>query len=69
MIDKQIVFGHDHRRPKKRDFERKTVKRFVATADNIWRFWFTDGTSFAIQSENFSGVACMEICDQCVEAQ
>lgn len=57
---------HVHRRPLKRDFEGKTVKRFVRSADNVWRLWFTDGTAFAIQSDLFSGLACMEICDQCV---
>lgn len=58
---------HVHRRPKKKDFEGKTIKRFVRSADNIWKFWFTDGTSFAIQSDSFGsyGVACMEVCDVC----
>lgn len=58
---------HRHRRVRKKDFEGKTIKRFVGSTDNVWRFWFTDGTSFAIQSENFHGVACMEICEQCVK--
>lgn len=57
---------HEHRKPTKSDFEGKTIKRFDQTADNIWRFWFTDGSSFAIQSEVFSGLACMDLCDQCV---
>ena len=57
---------HIHRRPKKKDFEGKTIKRFQRSADNIWRFWFDDGTAFAIQSDLFHGLACMEICDQCV---
>ena len=58
---------HVHRRPTKKDFQGKTVKRFVCSADNVWRFWFTDGTAFAIQSEIFHpGIACMEVCDVCV---
>lgn len=58
---------HVHRRPKKRDFEGKTVKRFQRTADNVWRIWFTDGTAFAIQSETFHGLACMELCEVCTK--
>ena len=62
-----IPTEHEHRRPTKRDFEGKTIKRFVRTADNVWRFWFTDGTAFAIQSEIFHpGIACMEVCDVCI---
>lgn len=57
---------HKHRRPKKRDFEGKTVKRFSRTADNVWRIWFTDGSAFAIQSDLFHGLPCMELCDVCV---
>lgn len=57
---------HIHRRPAKRDFEGKTVKRFKRDADNVWRIWFTDGTAFAIQSDLFHGLACMELCDVCV---
>jgi hypothetical protein len=60
---------HVHRRPRKKDFEGKTIRRFVRTADNIWKFYFTDGTSLAIQSETFGfgpyPLACMEICDVC----
>jgi len=49
------MFNHEHRRPeKKSDFEGKTILRFEADADNIWRFWFTDGTAFAVQCEDFS---------------
>jgi hypothetical protein len=56
---------HSHRRPKKRDFVGKTVQRFDRAADNVWRIWFTDGTAFAIQSEVFHDIACMEICEVC----
>lgn len=59
---------HKHRRPKKSDFEGKTIKRFVRTADNIWKFYFTDGTSFAIQSEFHYGLALMELCEICASA-
>lgn len=56
---------HKHRRPRKKDFEGKTIKRFTCTADNIWRIWFTDGTAFAIQADLHSGVAIMELCETC----
>lgn len=56
---------HRHRRPLKRDFEGKTVKRFTRSADNLWKFHFSDGTSFAIQSELFYGLPCMELCEVC----
>lgn len=56
---------HRHRRPTKRDFEGKTVKRFVRTADNIWKLYFTDGSELAIQSELHYGLAVMELCETC----
>jgi len=64
------VTEHQHRRPLKRDFEGKTIKRFQRSADNIWRFWFTDGTAVAIQSELFHpGITCMELCEVCANAE
>ena len=57
---------HQHRRPTKRDFEGKTVKRFIRTADNVYKFWFTDGTAFAIQSDLHHGLAIMELCSVCI---
>lgn len=74
MADEQTtpertIAEHIHRRPRRKDFEGKTVRRFERSADNIWRIWFTDGTAFAIQCE-VSGlggfVPFMEICDDCV---
>lgn len=62
----QFIVEHEHRRPKKKDFEGKTVKRFVCSADNIWKFWFTDGTFFAVQSDLHHGIAIMELCDVCI---
>lgn len=56
MTSRETQTAHKHRRPTKRDFEGKTIKRFSRTADNIWRFWFTDGSSFAIQSDLFYGL-------------
>lgn len=56
---------HTHRRPRKRDFEGKTILCFTCTADNVWKFVFTDGTSFAVQSETCSGCAIMELCEEC----
>lgn len=60
---------HEHRRADKSDFEVKTVARFEPDADNVWRFWFTDGTAFAIQCESAGGVAYMELCNVCVETE
>ncbi len=57
---------HEHRRPEVADFQGKTVKRFELDADNIWRFWFTDGTAFAIQCESSNGIPYMELCDVCI---
>lgn len=63
-----VTTEHVHRRPTKGDFEGKTIKRFEPDADNSWRFWFTDGTSFEIQSEVVGSysLAVMEICEVCV---
>lgn len=63
----KIQTEHRHRRPMKRDFEGKTIKRFQRSADNVYRFWFTDGSAFAIQSELFHGLPLMEICEVCVK--
>lgn len=66
MAEAIDISQHTHRRPVRRDFEGKTIKRFVRSADNIWRFKFTDGSSIAIQSETFGpGLACMELCETC----
>lgn len=64
-MSKRTIEQHVHRRPTKKDFEGKTVKRFVRSADNVWKLYFTDGTAFAIQSDLFHGLACMEVCDVC----
>jgi len=39
------------RRPRKKDFEGKTIKRFKRDADNVWHFEFTDGTKIEVWSE------------------
>ena len=57
--------NHEHRKPTKRDFEGKTIKKFVRSADNMWHFEFTDGTRFAVQSELHFGLAVMDLCDVC----
>ena len=59
---------HRHRRPTCKDFEGKTIAKFRCSADNVWKFWFTDGTAFAIQAESFGPchVAGMEICEVCI---
>lgn len=63
---------HLHRRPRKKDFEGKTIAKFSRLGDNIWSFHFTDGSTFAIQSETFSygsygSVASMVLCEECAE--
>lgn len=64
---KPAVQEHVHRRPKRKDFEGKTVSRFTLQADNIWKLEFTDGSRLAIQSDSFGqyGVACMALCEEC----
>jgi len=63
----EVSERHIHRRPKKKDFERKTIRVFTLEADNIWKFEFTDGSRLAIQSDSFGycGVACMALCEEC----
>lgn len=58
---------HKHRTPRKKDWEGKMVKRFVRSADNVWRIYFADGSAFAIQSELHYGLPIMELCDVCVD--
>lgn len=59
---------HEHRLATPADFEGKTIARFEAEACNVWRFWFTDGTAFAIQCETFGPyhLPGMELCDVCI---
>jgi hypothetical protein len=59
---------HFHRPPTKADFEGKIIRRFQRTANNIWRFWFSDGSAFAIQCKvnGVHGVSFMELCDECI---
>lgn len=49
-----------HRRVRPRDFVGKTVAHIDARAVNIIRFWFTDGTSIALEHERDEIVACDE---------
>lgn len=60
-----VMAEHEHRRPVKKDFQGKTISKFVRTADNIWHLKFTDGSAFAIQSELHYGLAILEICEVC----
>lgn len=51
-----------------KDFEGKTVKKLEADAVNIIRFYFTDGTSIAIETEGLGGglvgmVSCVSCAD------
>ena len=52
-----------HRKIQKKDFEGKTIKSIDCRAVNVLRFFFTDGTAIAIETENYAMVAC----DECVE--
>lgn len=47
-----------HRDVKRKDFEGKTIKRIDCRAVNIFRFYFTDGSSIAIEAEGDMMVAC-----------
>lgn len=50
-----------------KDFEGKTIKKLEADAINIIRFYFTDGTSIAIEVEGFGGgLMGMVTCDACI---
>lgn len=51
----------DHRPLQRKDFEGKTILEVDVRAVNIIRFYFTDGTSIAIEHERDGMVAC-EIC-------
>lgn len=56
---------HIHRRARPADFEGKTIRQFMPTADNIWQFEFTDGTKLAIQAEAYDGIGVLELCEDC----
>ena len=42
------------RRPQKRDFEGKTIARFVRSANNVVRFEFSDGTELEMWAECYT---------------
>lgn len=55
-----------------KDFEGKTIARLEAGAVNIIRFYFTDGTSKAIEVEALApthGIYGMVSCDDCAEEE
>lgn len=56
---------HRHRRPTASDFQGKTIIKFSKTADNIWKFWFSDGSKLAIQCDLHHGLAVMVLCEEC----
>jgi hypothetical protein len=57
-----------HRLIKNKDFAGKTVARVDAKAVNMIRFYFTDGTAIAIETEGFGhGIVGMVACEVCVE--
>jgi len=59
--------SHDYVDPSK--FEGKTILRVEAKAINIVRFWFTDGTSTALESDSFgNGIMGIAQCDTCIDA-
>lgn len=57
------------RKPRKSDFAGKTIKRVDTRACNIWRFYFTNGTSIAIEAEcqwtGFGDIPVMVVCEEC----
>lgn len=57
-----------HRDIDPKDFEGKTIQKLEADAVNIIRFYFTDGTSIAIETEGFGGgLVGMVSCTSCVD--
>lgn len=66
LIERPAV---DERDAVPEDFIGKTVTGFDSSADNIWRFTFSDGTSLAIEAEVqstvFGGIPFMQICVPC----
>jgi len=53
-----------HRDIKPSDFEGKTVARVDARAVNMVLFWFTDGSTLALEHER-DGIT---VCDECAPA-
>ena len=53
--------GETTRKPKKSDFEGKTIAYFERSADNVWRIEFTDNTRIEIWAECSDGLPFMEI--------
>jgi hypothetical protein len=51
-----------HRLLRRKDFEGKTIRRVDVRAVNIIRFYFTDGSSIAIEHERDGMVACDACC-------
>lgn len=55
-----------HKLLKNKDFAGKTIKRIDAKAVNIVTFYFTDGTSTAIEIEAVGpGIYGLVVCDEC----
>lgn len=52
-----------HRDATAEDFIGKTIVAVNVEAANIWRFWFSDGTAFAVETEGDG----MIICDECID--
>jgi hypothetical protein len=53
-----------------KDWEGKTIKRVVADAINVTRFYFTDGTALAIEVDAFGhGLYGMVQCPECVKPE
>lgn len=52
-----------HRDLDPKDFVGKTIKKVDFRAVNVIRFFFTDGTAIAIETENHAMIAC----DVCVD--
>ena len=58
-----------HRDVRPEDFVGKTIARFDGRCCNEWKFWFTDGTAFAVHIECDSfGLPEPLICEECIDA-
>lgn len=57
--------GMPHQDVNPKSFEGKTIKRVEAEAINVLKFFFTDGTSTALEVEGFGLVQCDACADVC----
>jgi len=58
----------EHREVKPTDFIGKTIVAFDGSSCNNWKFWFADGTAFALHIEcDMNGLPDPLICEGCID--